>query len=274
MGSRRSRLLGGGGAVWISAVSTILFFVIIGVLVATAPGASVVRQRFFSLVHIRQAFPQVVDGFLINVRLFLIAEVLVLILALVLAVLRSLPGPVLFPLRLVTIIYIDFFRGMPLLLWLFIVAFGLRGLGLKGISTLSTFSYGLIALTMVYSAYVAEVYRAGIESIHDSQTSAARSLGLSSLQAMRYVVLPQAIRRVIPPLLNDFIGLQKDTALVAAIGLVEGVRQAQAYSTKYFNFAGFVVAAILFVSITIPLARFTDYLLARQQRRTRAGGGR
>jgi polar amino acid transport system permease protein len=134
--------------------------------------------------------------------------------------------------------------------------------------------YGLIALTMVYSAYVAEVYRAGIESVHESQTAGARSLGLSSLQAMRYVILPQAIRRVIPPLLNDFIGLQKDTALVSTIGIVEGVRQGQAYSTKYFNFAGFVVGAILFVSITIPLARFTDLLLARQQRKTRAGGAR
>jgi polar amino acid transport system permease protein len=273
-GDRRSRMMAGGRGVWISAISTIGFFVILVVIIANSPGATAVRQRFFDPAHLRRAFPQVAEGFLINVRLFLIAEVLVLVIALVLAVLRSLPGPVLFPIRLVTIAYIDFFRGMPLLLWLFITAFGLRGLGLKGISTLSQFSYGLIALTMVYSAYVAEVYRAGIDSVHESQTSGARSLGLSSWQSMRYVILPQAIRRVIPPLLNDFIGLQKDTALVAAIGIVEGVRQGQAYSTMHFNFAGFVVGAILFVSITIPLARFTDVLLARQQRRVRAGGPR
>ncbi|CAN5164995.1 amino acid ABC transporter permease [soil metagenome] len=275
LGTRRSRMLGGRRGVWLSAVSTLAFFVVIVVLVANAPGADVVRRGFFAPEHLRGAFPDVaVKFFLVNARMFLMAEVLVLIFGLLLAVLRSLPGPVMFPLRLVAIAYIDFFRGMPLLLWLFIVAFGFPGLGIQGISGLSQFSYGVIALTMVYSAYVAEVYRAGIESVHESQTSAARSLGLSSGKALRFVVLPQAIRRVIPPLLNDFIGLQKDTALVAAIGLVDAVRTAQGYSTTHFNFAGYVVAAILFVAITIPLARLTDVLLARQQRRTQAGCGR
>jgi polar amino acid transport system permease protein len=261
--------------VWASAISTIAFFVLIGIFVATAPGAEVVRRGFFAPEHLRGAFPSVaLKFFLVNVRMFLIAEVLVLIFGLILAVLRSLPGPVMFPFRLVAIGYIDFFRGMPLLLWLFIVALGFPGLGLRGVSGLSQFTYGVIALTMVYSAYVAEVYRAGIESIHESQTAGARSLGLSTGQALRFVVLPQAIRRVIPPLLNDFIGLQKDTALVAAIGLVDAVRTAQGYSTTHFNFGGYVVAAILFVAITIPLARLTDYLLTRQQRKMRAGGGR
>jgi polar amino acid transport system permease protein len=266
--------MGGRRAVWISAASTVVFFLVIGVLVVTSPGADRVQEAFFDPEHMRGAFPQVARGFWINLQLFTMAEAMVLVFALLLAILRSVPGPVMFPIRLVTIAYIDFFRGMPLLLWLFIVAFGLRGLGLQGISRLSQFQYGLIALTMIYSAYVAEVYRAGIESVHESQTAAARSLGLSSWKAMRYVVLPQAIRRVVPPLLNDFIGLQKDTTLVAAIGVVELARQGQAYSTRFFNFAGFVVGAILFVSVTIPLARLTDYLIARQQRRTRAGGAR
>jgi polar amino acid transport system permease protein len=265
--------MGGRGGVWISAASTVVFLLIIVALVVTAPGAKQVQQRFFAWEHIRGAFPQVVRGFWINVQLFTIAEAIVLVFALILAVLRSLPGPVMFPIRLVAVAYIDFFRGMPLLLWLFIVAFGLRGLGIGGISHLSQFQYGLIGLTMIYSAYVAEVYRAGIDSVHESQSAGARSLGLSTWQAMRFVILPQAIRRVIPPLLNDFIGLQKDTTLVAAIGVVELARQGQAYSTSHFNFAGFVVGAILFVSITIPLARLTDTLLARQKRRTRAGGG-
>ncbi|MBI4259313.1 MAG: amino acid ABC transporter permease [Actinobacteria bacterium] len=265
-------MFGGKRGVVIATISTIAFFAIIAVILATAPGARLVQRGFFSPEHLVRAFPSVARGFLINVQMFLLAEVLVLVFALILAVLRSLPGPAFFPIRLVTIAYIDFFRGMPLLLVLFIVAFGLPGLSLAGISGLSQFQYGVISLTLVYSAYVAEVYRAGIESIHESQTAAARSLGLSRGQALRHVVLPQAIRRVIPPLLNDFIGLQKDTALVAAIGLVEGVRRAQAYSTKYFNFAGFVVAAILFVALTIPLARLTDYMIARDQRKRRAGG--
>jgi polar amino acid transport system permease protein len=258
----------------IAMLSTLVVVGILVFLVVSAPGFQLVRERFFSGEHLARAFPSVARFFLINVRLFLLSEVLVLVFGLLLAVLRSLPGPVFFPFRVLAIAYIDFFRGIPLLLLLFIVAFGLPGLGLGAISGLSTFAYGVIALTMVYSAYVAEVYRAGIDSIHESQTAAARSLGLSRGQALRFVVLPQAIRRVIPPLLNDFIGLQKDTALVATVGLVEGVRTAQAYSTRYFNFGGFVVAAIVFVAITIPMARFTDYLIARDQRKMRAGGAR
>jgi polar amino acid transport system permease protein len=245
-----------------------------------APGSKQVQEAFFAPRHLRgallgtdktEAVP--LAFFSVTVRLFLVSEVLVLVFGLLLAVIRSLPGPALFPFRFLSIAYIDFFRGIPLLLLMFIIGFGLPGMRLGFLSRQSQFTYGVISLTLVYSAYVAEVYRAGIESVHESQTSAARSLGLSRGQALRYVILPQAIRRVMPPLLNDFIGLQKDTALVAAIGLVEVVRTAQAYGTTFFNFAGLTIAAGLFVLITIPLARVTDYLIARDQRKMRAAGG-
>jgi polar amino acid transport system permease protein len=207
------------------------------------------------------------------VKLMLIAEALVLGFALAIAVVRSLPGPVLAPLRLVALVYTDVFRGVPLILVVFIVGLGVPGLQLSFISEQSVFTYGVVALVLVYSAYVAEVYRAGIDSVHSSQLAGARSLGLSQWQAMRHVVLPQAIRRVIPPLLNDFIGLQKDTALVGLLGLVEVARAAENYASETFNFAGYTMAALLFIAVTIPLARATDYLIERDRRRMRATGG-
>jgi polar amino acid transport system permease protein len=194
-----------------------------------------------------------------------------LILALVIAVVRGIPGPVFFPFRLVVVAYTDLFRGVPLILVLYMIGFGVPGLDLGFISYLPDVTYGVISLVLVYSAYVAEVYRAGIESVHESQNAAARSLGLTRWQSLRFVVLPQAIRRVIPPLLNDFIGLQKDTALVSVLGSIEAARAAQIYSASEFNYASYVVAAFLFVLITIPLARFTDRLIARDKRRREAG---
>jgi polar amino acid transport system permease protein len=264
----------------VAAASTVVVLVFLVVVAVTAPGSDQVARFFFSGRHLKAAFLGTektgsvpVAFFTVTVRMFLVAEALVLGFGLLLAVIRGLPGPVFFPFRVLAIAYIDFFRGIPLLLVMFIVGFGLPGMGLGVVSRLSLFTYGVISLTLVYSAYVAEVYRAGIESIHESQTAAARSLGLSRWQALRYVVLPQAVRRVVPPLLNDFVGLQKDTALVAAIGLVEVVRTAQAYGSTFFNFAGYTVAAGLFVVLTIPLARFTDYLIAREQRKMRASAG-
>jgi polar amino acid transport system permease protein len=279
--ARRSRMLRGEKrAAWISAVSTVVVLAVVALLILSAPGSDNVARSFFSAEHLKGATlgtdttASVPAAFFrVTVRMFLISEVLVLVFGLLLAVLRSLPGAVFFPFRVLAIAYIDLFRGIPLLLVMFIVGFGFPGLELGPLSRQSLFTYGVISLVLVYSAYVAEVYRAGIDSVHASQTSAARSLGLSRTQALRYVVLPQAIRRVLPPLLNDFIGLQKDTALVAAIGLVEVVRTAQAYNTTHFNFFGLTVAATLFILITIPLARFTDYLIARDQRRMRAAGG-
>ncbi len=267
-------MLGGTRGVLISSVSTVVFLAVIATLIATAPGTPVIRQRFFDWAHIKQAFPSVASGFLLNIKIMLIAEVFILAFALLLAVVRSLPGPVFFPLRLVTIAYVDLFRGVPLILVLYLIGFGVPALFLKGLSSYDVVTYGIVSLVLVYSAYVAEVYRAGIDSVHESQAAAARSLGLSRWQAMRFVVLPQAIRRVIPPLLNDFIGLQKDTALVSVIGPIEAAREAQNFGAQTFNFAGYVVAAFLFVMMTIPLARFVDYLIARDRRRRLAGAGR
>jgi len=273
---RGSKMLG-GRAVLVSSLSTILFFAVVAAIAVLAPGSEIVAERFFDPFHLRQSFlgtesePSVVGAFLLNVYIFVISEVLILILALVIAVVRGIPGPVFFPFRMVAIAYTDLFRGIPLILVLYIIGFGVPGLGLAGISYLSDVTYGIIALVLVYSAYVAEVYRAGIESVHESQNAAARSLGLSRWQSLRFVILPQAIRRVIPPLLNDFIGLQKDTALVSVLGSIEAVRAAQIYSASQFNYASYVVAALLFVLITIPLARFTDRLIARDKRRRQAG---
>jgi len=243
-----------------------------------APGSGLVAERFFSPFHLWQSIkgtpaePSVLGAFLLNVYIFAISEVIILVLALVIAVVRGIPGPVFFPLRLVAIVYTDVFRGVPLILVLYIIGFGVPGLGIAYFSYLSDITYGIIALVLVYSAYVAEVYRAGIESVHESQNAAARSLGLTRFQSLRFVVLPQAVRRVIPPLLNDFIGLQKDTALVSVLGSIEAVRAAQIYGASQFNYASYVVAALLFVLITIPLARFTDRLIARDKRRRQAGG--
>jgi polar amino acid transport system permease protein len=267
----------GGRAVLISTASTIVFFALIVVVIALAPGSELVGDRFFDWFHIRQSFfgtlstPAVWSAFLLNVRIFMIAEVLILIFALSLAIVRSLPGPVLFPLRAVAIGYTDLFRGVPLILVLYLIGFGVPGLGLTYFSGRDPVTYGIAALVLVYSAYVAEVYRAGIDSVHESQNAAARSLGLSRWQSLRFVVLPQAIRRVIPPLLNDFIGLQKDTALISVLGPIEAARAAQIYGASQFNYASYVVAAFLFVVMTIPLARFTDYLIARDRRRRQAG---
>ena len=204
-------------------------------------------------------------------KIFCIAEAFILVFALLLAVLRSLPGPVFFPMRALAIAYADFFRGVPTILVIALLGFGAPALAIEGVPTSTTF-WGVVSLVLIYTAYVSEVYRAGIESVHPSQEAAARSLGLTRGQALASVVLPQAVRRVIPPLLNDFIGLQKDTALVGILGSVEAFKQAQIDVSADFNFTHYLVAATLFVAITIPLARFTDWLVARD-RRTPAGRG-
>jgi polar amino acid transport system permease protein len=200
------------------------------------------------------------------VKIFCIGEVVILFTALALAVLRSLPGPVFFPIRLLAIVYADFFRGIPTILLIYILGFGVPALQLSGVPTSELF-WGTVALVLVYTAYVSEVYRAGIESVHPSQNAAARSLGLSHGQALRYVVIPQAVRRVVPPLLNDFIGLQKDTALVALLGVVEAFRQSQIDSAATFNYTPYLATALMFLIVTVPMTRLTDWLIARDRRR-------
>jgi polar amino acid transport system permease protein len=225
-------------------------------------------HEFFSPLDFLRAVPLVWDGFKLNLKLMVVAEVFVLVLALLLAIVRGLPGRAATPFRALAIVYTDVFRGTPLILVLLMVQ-GFATLNYAGLSADTLFRNGAIALVLVYTAYVTEVYRAGIESVHPSQRMAARSLGLSYLQAMRYVVLPQAIRRVVPPLLNDFVGLQKDTALVTVIGVTEAVAQAGFYSSDFANYAAFTVAAIFFIFLTIPLARFTDQIIRQRERRER-----
>ena len=252
-------------------MSTIVFVALVVIAVTNAPGWPELKQTFFSWDDFRDSFPDIARAFWLNVKLFTVAELLILPLALLLAVLRGLPGPVFFPIRVLAIIYADLFRGIPTILVISMLGFGMPALGIDWIPS-SFFFWGVVALVLVYTAYVSEVYRAGIESVHPSQEAAARSLGLSRTKALRYVVLPQAVRRVIPPLLNDFIGLQKDTALVGTLGLVEAFKQTQIYTAATFNFTPYLAAAVLFVAITIPLARFTDWIASRD--RTRQQGGR
>jgi polar amino acid transport system permease protein len=250
----------------------------------TQDGLADVQRSLFSWRHLSGSFSQVLKGFWLNIQIFVIAEILTLIWGLALALMRSTPGRAATPLRWFAIAYVDLFRGLPAIVTIYLVGFGLpQALPdlfnhnpvnefLFGNEQISLLQLGVISLTLVYGAYVAEVFRSGIESIHWSQTAAARSLGLSHGQTMRQVVVPQAVRRVVPPLLNDFIGLQKDTALVSVIGALEGFGRAKIYAGTYFNLSSVVGLGICFVVITIPMTRFTDWLVERDQRRMRANG--
>ncbi len=278
---RAPKLLVGGSrqATIVSTASTVVVLAALAAVFLLAPGSQQVRQTFFDIHDMWQSFlgnPKkgyysVGAAIWLNIRMFLTAEVLILILALVVALIRQSTGPVLFPLRVLAMIYVDLFRGVPLLLVVYAIGFGLPALRLSVVSSQSDAVYGVIALTISYSAYVSEVYRAGLNSVHRSQVAAARSLGLSHGTALRYVILPQAVRNVVPPLLNDFISLQKDTALVGVLGAIEANQAAQIYGSTVFNYSSLTVAAILFLILTIPLARFTDRLIDRDRRRRLAG---
>jgi polar amino acid transport system permease protein len=272
-GSRSSRILGagtGGRSIAIAVVSTILVFGGLVLLVGTSPGWPSIRDAFFDGDVFADAFPKILRAFRINVFMFVVAEALVLVLAMVVAILRSLPGPVFLPLRIMAAIYTDFFRGVPTILVIFLLGFGAPALRLQGVPSSDLF-WGIVALTLVYTAYVAEVYRAGIESVHPSQVAAARSLGLTRAHSLRYVVVPQAVRRVIPPLLNDFIALQKDVALVSILGPLEAFRVAQISASSTFNYTPLLAAAVLYLAVTIPMARIVDRVTARDRLLRSAG---
>ncbi|HEU5213479.1 MAG TPA: amino acid ABC transporter permease [Gaiellaceae bacterium] len=270
---RASRILGGGAgrSTAIASVSTLVVFGAIALIVVNSAGWPDVKEAFFNWDEFTYSFPKILSALKLNIEIFLVAEVFILVFALAIAILRGLPGPVFFPVRLLATAYTDVFRGIPTILVIYLLGFGVPALQLSGVPSSELF-WGTASLVLVYSAYVAEVYRAGIESVHPSQDAAARSLGLTRAQSLRFVVVPQAVRRVVPPLLNDFIGLQKDTALVALLGPVEAFREAQIISAADFNFTPYVVAAVLFIALTIPLARLTDWLIARERKRRLAGG--
>ena len=255
----------------IAATSTVVLIGLALWWVLTSETWPAVQRQFFSPLHFRNAWPDVLGGFWLDIKMFLVAEVLILAIALALAVIRSLRGPAFFPLRALVIIFIDLIRGIPIILLILLLGFGVPALQLTGVPNSALF-WGVATLVISYSAYTAEVYRAGIESVHESQRMAARSLGLTQVQAMRYVIVPQAIRNVVPALLNGFISLQKDVALVFVLGVREGVREAQIYTAGTFNYTGYLAATILFLSVSVPLARFTDWYTERDRRRKQAVG--
>jgi polar amino acid transport system permease protein len=257
-------------AIVIATAMTVLVLGGLFALLVSSPGWPIVRATFFSWEDAKASFPDILDNFWKNVKMFLIAEPVILALGLAIAVSRQSRSPWLVPLRIVAVGFTDLFRGVPTLLLVYLLVFGMPALRLQGVPN-SAFFWATVALVLSYSAYVAEVFRAGIESIHPSQLSSAAALGLSRGQAMRFVVVPQAVRRVVPPLLNDFISLQKDTSLVASVSLFDALFTARDYANYNFNYTPYVVVAVFFIVLTIPLARFTDWLQRRYMERERAG---
>ena len=246
----------------IALVSTVVFAAVLLFAVSSSPGWPRVRDSFFNLRIGWESLPALLDGLWLNIRVLVVCQVLILIFGLGLATVRTLRGPVWFPVRALATGYVDLFRGLPLLICLYLVGFGLPGLRLSGIPTNPVLLGGL-ALVLIYSAYVAEVFRAGIESVHPSQLAAAKSLGLNYRRTMRLVVLPQATRRVTPALLNDFVALQKDCGLISVLGAVDAVRAAQIQAATTYNFTPYVVAGLLFVALAVPSARLADWASRR-----------
>jgi polar amino acid transport system permease protein len=249
-----------------SAASTIVVFGVIGWLIGRSEYWPAVRRQFFSWEDIRESFPEVLRGFWLNVRIWIVAQVLIVVVALLLAVMRALRGPLAAPLRVAAIVYIDVVRGIPTLLLILLFGFGVPALQLPGLPDGALF-WGSVALIASYAAYTAEVFRSGMEAVHDSQRMAARALGLSQAQTLRYAVLPQAIRNVLPALLNGSVSLQKDVALLSIIGVRDAVREAQIYTARTYNYSSLIGAAVLFLLASIPLARFTDWVARRDRER-------
>jgi len=253
----------------IAAGSTILIIGLILWVILNSEAWPAVQNQFFNWFHFKESFPRVLSAFWLDVVMFLVGQVLILAFALVLAMIRALRGPAFFPLRAIVIAYIDIVRGVPILLLILLLGFGIPALQLPGVPNSALF-WGMAALVISYSAYTAEVYRAGIESVHESQRMSARALGLTQGQALIYVIVPQAIRNVIPALLNGFVSLQKDVALVFVLGIREALREAQIYTASTFNYTSYVVAALLFLLVSVPVARFTDWYTERDRQRKQA----
>jgi polar amino acid transport system permease protein len=253
-------------------VSTILFAVVAWLSLVNSPGWPRVEQSFFNLETAIEALPAVLEGLMLNLRVLLYSAIGVLVVGLTLALLRTLRSPIFTPIRLLARGYVDLFRGLPLIIVLYLVGFGIPGLRLEFLGRIPVEVLGTLALTLTYSAYVAEVFRAGIEAVHPSQRLAARSLGLSYSQTMRLVVLPQAFRKVAPPLMNDFVSLQKDVGLISVLGAVDAVRAAQIEVAQFANFTPYVVSGLLFVLLAIPTVRAADYVTNRLAKREQAGG--
>ncbi|WP_275889522.1 amino acid ABC transporter permease [Nakamurella flavida] len=259
-------------SVTIAAVSTVAVLLVVGVGLVNTPGWPRFTRTFFDFSYGWEVLPKIAEGLWLNVRLMVVCEIAILIVALSVALLRTLRGPVFFPLRAAATVYTDLFRGLPLILVLLLLGFGMPSLRISWLPSSALF-WGCAALVLTYGAYVSEVFRAGIESVHPSQRAAARSLGLSHAKTMRFVVVPQAVRRVMPPLLNDLVALQKDTGLISVLGVIyDAVLQARIATATTYNYTPYVVAGLLFVLLTIPLTRLTDWVARRQGWSGTAGG--
>ena len=258
-------------SVLISLVSTVVFAVVMAIVLVNSPGWQATRDTFFDPQYFRRALPLVGKGLLLNIQVLFVAVFGVAIMALLLASLRSLRGPVFFPLRFLAAAYTDLFRGLPFIIVLYLIGFGVPALGITtGIIPVALL--GTVALVLTYSSYVAEVLRSGIEAVHPSQRLAARSLGLSHYRSLWLVELPQAVRKVTPALMNDFVSMQKDVGLISVLGAVDAVRAAQIQVAKTYNYTAYVVAGLLFVALSWPFIRFTDWLSARQRAREQIAG--
>lgn len=264
---RRAR---GRRSVLVSILSTLVFAGVLAVVLMSSPGWTRVRETFFDPAVAIDAFPRVIEGLWLNIRVLVVATIGVAVFGSLLAVARTLRGPVFTPIRLFAAGYTDLFRGVPLLLVLYIIGFGVPGLELTG--RMPAQFWGTIALILTYSAYVAEVLRAGIEAVHPSQRLAARSLGFSHAKTLRLVVMPQAVRKVTPALMNDFVSMQKDVGLISVLGAVDAVRAAQIEVASSYNFTPYVLAGVLFVALSWPFIRITDWVTARAQQREQMGG--
>jgi polar amino acid transport system permease protein len=256
--------------VLISLASVVIVFGLIGYFVSQAPQWPRIQLQFFSLDAIIASFPSVARGFLVSLQIWIISLIAIGIWALVLAIFRAMSGPWFAPLRVFAVIYVDLFRGLPALLLVLLFGFGIPALNLPGLPTSGLF-WGGVALILSYSAYATEVYRSGIEAVHEGQSMAAKALGLSQWQTLRYAILPQALRNVVPAMLNLVVALQKDVALLSVLGVRDAVREAQIYTARTFNYSSLVAAAILFLLATIPLARLTDHLQRRDRQRRLQG---
>jgi polar amino acid transport system permease protein len=254
----------------IATAMTVAVFAALAYGVASSPGWPNVRAYFFSWSDAKESFPDIRDAIWLNIKMFLIAEAFILVFAMLIALARVSRSPWLMPLRVTAVAYTDVVRGIPTILLVYLFAFGMPALELQGLSN-SPFFWATTALIVSYSAYVAEVFRSGIESVHPSQWASAQALGLSRGQTLRHVIVPQSVRRVVPPLLNDFVSLQKDTALASAVGVFEAVATARDYTLYNFNFTPYLVVACFFIAMTVPLARLCDWLTARMRRRELAG---
>lgn len=250
-----------------ASLSTIAFAGVLLLIVTRMESWPRVRETFFNGGVFVDSFHPILKAFWLDVRIFLVCAPTILTLGLLVSLARSARSPLLFPLRLVATLYTDLTRGVPVILWIYLIGFGVVGLINSRTFLGGYLFWGGVALVWTYSAYVSEVFRAGIESVHESQRAGARSLGLSTWQTNLHIVLPQAVRRVVPPLMNDFVSLQKDVALVSLLGPIEALRRADVIQDRTFNFTPFVVAAVMFIAVALPLTRLADHLMAKERRR-------